>query len=73
MEQPGSQLMAADQRGLSRLDARRSEDALLVWNQPCIDLAFALSGEQASCSETEPGGGMGDERDRIAPSAASLW
>jgi hypothetical protein len=36
-EQPDSQLMMADQRGLRRLDARRSEHALLKWNQPCIE------------------------------------
>jgi hypothetical protein len=37
MEQPGSQLMMADERGLSRLDARRSEHALLTWDHPCIE------------------------------------
>ena len=36
-EQPDSQLMMADQRGLRRLDARRSEHALLTWDHPCIE------------------------------------
>ena len=36
-EQPDSQLMMADQRGLSSLDARRSEHALLTWDHPCIE------------------------------------
>ena len=29
------------------------------------DLAVALGGEQAGCRITEPGGGAGDERDRM--------
>jgi hypothetical protein len=29
------------------------------------DLAAALNGEQAGCRITEPGGGAGDERDRM--------
>jgi Transposase DDE domain group 1 len=37
LEQPDSQLMMADQRGLRSLDARRSEHALLTWDQPCIE------------------------------------
>jgi len=37
MEQSDSQLMMAAQRGLSRLDARRSEDALLTWDHPGIE------------------------------------
>ena len=36
-EQPDSQLMMADQRGLRSLDARRSEHALLTWDHPCIE------------------------------------
>jgi hypothetical protein len=32
MEQSDSQLMMAAQLGLSRLDARRSEHALLTWS-----------------------------------------
>ena len=37
MEQPDSQLMMADQRGLRSLDARRSEHALLTWDHPGIE------------------------------------
>ena len=37
MEQSDSQLMMAAQRGLSRLDARRSEHALLTWDHPGIE------------------------------------
>jgi hypothetical protein len=37
MEQSGSQLMMAAQRGLSRLDARRSEYALIIWGHPGIE------------------------------------
>ena len=37
MEQFDSQLMMADELGLSRLDARRSEHELLIGNQPCIE------------------------------------
>ena len=36
-EQPDSQLMVADQRGLRSLDARRSEHTILAWNHPCIE------------------------------------
>src|SRR5208282_4280420 len=36
-EQPDSQLMMADQRGLRSLDARRSDHALLAWNHPCVE------------------------------------
>jgi len=34
MEQSDSQLMMAAQRGLGRLDARRSEPAFLTWVHP---------------------------------------
>jgi hypothetical protein len=37
MEQSDSQLMMAAQRGLSCLDARRSEHALLTWDHPGIE------------------------------------
>ena len=37
MEQSDSQLMMAAQRGLSRLDARRGEHALLTWDHPGIE------------------------------------
>jgi hypothetical protein len=36
MEQSDSQLMMAARRRLSRLDARRSEHALLTWDHPGI-------------------------------------
>ncbi len=36
-EQPDSQLMMADQRGLRSLDARRREHALLTRDHPCIE------------------------------------
>jgi len=38
MEQTDSQWMMAAQRGLSRLDGRRSEHALLEWDQPCTSV-----------------------------------
>jgi hypothetical protein len=37
MEQSDRQLMMTAQRGLSRLDASRSEHALLTWDHPGIE------------------------------------
>ncbi len=37
LEQPVSQLMMADQRGLRSLDARAGEHAFLAWDQPGIE------------------------------------
>ncbi len=37
MDQPDSQLMMADQRGLRSLNARRGEHALLGWDQSGIE------------------------------------
>jgi len=37
MEQSDCQLMMTAQRGLSRLDARRSEHALLTWDHSGIE------------------------------------
>ena len=37
IEQPNSQLMMPDERGLRRLDTHHGEHALLIGNQPCIE------------------------------------
>jgi hypothetical protein len=51
VEQPDSQLVMADQRGLSRLDARRSEHARLATDHPGIEqyiIAVVTYRKQAS-------------------------
>jgi hypothetical protein len=58
MEQSDSQLMMAAQRGLSLLDARRSEHALLTWTIPALSRRKSTRlprlTNSASATEREP-------------------